>query len=102
MVLRGISGGCDFLNEKPLRKTAAKGKLLRDAQMLLSAHETTDRPHSHSIVPGGLLVISKQTRFTPLTSLMMRLESFSIRSYGSFTQSAVMPSCDSTARMAMV
>ena len=58
--------------------------------------------YSHSIVPGGLLVMSKQTRLTPLTSLMMRLESFSSRSYGSFTQSAVMPSCDSTARMAMV
>ena len=31
--------------------------------------------YSHSMVPGGLLVMSKQTRFTPLTSLMMRLES---------------------------
>ena len=52
--------------------------------------------------PGGLLEMSKHTRLTPLTSLMMRLESFSSSSYGSFTQSAVMPSCDSTARMAMV
>lgn len=58
--------------------------------------------HSHSMVPGGLLVISNTQRFTPFTSLMMRLASFSSRSYGSFTQSAVMPSCDSTARMAMV
>ena len=38
------------------------------------------RPHSHSIVPGGLLVMSRQTRLTPLTSLMMRLDSFSSRS----------------------
>ena len=30
------------------------------------------------------------------------LASFSSKSYGSFTQSAVMPSCDSTARMASV
>jgi len=30
-------------------------------------------PHSHSIVPGGLLVTSYTTRFTPLTSLMMRV-----------------------------
>ena len=29
--------------------------------------------YSHSIVPGGLLVMSKRTRFTPRTSLMMRL-----------------------------
>jgi hypothetical protein len=33
--------------------------------------------YSHSIVAGGLLEMSKQTRLTPLTSLMMRLESFS-------------------------
>ena len=30
-------------------------------------------PHSHSIVPGGLLVTSYTTRFTPFTSLMMRV-----------------------------
>ena len=58
--------------------------------------------YSHSIVPGGLLVMSKTQRFTPFTSLMMRPASFSINSYGNLTQSAVMPSCDSTARMAMV
>src|SRR6266550_5945094 len=58
--------------------------------------------YSHSIVPGGLLVMSKTQRLTPFTSLMMRLASFSSRSYGSFTQSAVMPSCDSPARRAMV
>jgi hypothetical protein len=29
--------------------------------------------YSHSMVPGGLLVMSSATRFTPGTSLMMRL-----------------------------
>ena len=29
--------------------------------------------HSHSIVPGGFDVMSYTTRFTPLTSLMMRV-----------------------------
>ncbi|MET4272142.1 hypothetical protein ABIB68_000494 [Bradyrhizobium sp. F1.2.2] len=29
--------------------------------------------YSHSIVPGGLLVTSYTTRFTPFTSLMMRV-----------------------------
>src|SRR5205814_947697 len=58
--------------------------------------------HSHSIVPGGLLVTSNTTRLTPFTSLTIRLEIFSSNSYGSFTQSAVMPSCDSTTRSAMV
>ena len=36
--------------------------------------------HSHSIVPGGLLVRSKTTRFTPRTSLVMRVEIFSSKS----------------------
>ena len=31
--------------------------------------------HSHSIVPGGLLVMSYRTRLTPDTSLQMRAES---------------------------
>ncbi len=31
-------------------------------------------PYSHSIVPGGLEVMSYTTRLTPLTSLTMRLE----------------------------
>jgi len=58
------------------------------------------KPYSHSIVLGGLLEMSKQTRLTPLTSLMMRVESRASRSYGKRTQSAVMPSTLSTARMA--
>ena len=33
----------------------------------------THLSHSHSIVPGGLLVMSYTTRFTPFTSLMMRV-----------------------------
>ena len=36
--------------------------------------------YSHSIVPGGLLVMSYTTRFTPLTSLTMRVEICSNRS----------------------
>ena len=36
-------------------------------------HGCCHAPHSHSIVPGGLLVTSYTTRFTPLTSLMMRV-----------------------------
>src|SRR5262249_50098750 len=35
--------------------------------------QTLAPPHSHSIVPGGLLVTSYTTRFTPFTSLMMRV-----------------------------
>ena len=36
--------------------------------------------YSHSIVPGGLLVMSSTTRFTPFTSLTILLEIVSIRS----------------------
>ena len=39
---------------------------------LLSAG-SSHHPHSHSIVPGGLLVTSYTTRFTPFTSLMIRV-----------------------------
>jgi hypothetical protein len=52
----------------------------RDFPTALDAVTTTPlsagsshHPHSHSIVPGGLLVTSYTTRFTPFTSLMIRV-----------------------------
>src|SRR5579859_1150295 len=95
-----------FEGETPLGKSTVA--LLRpflnlpDDKRIKSTRDGAPWLHSHSIVPGGLLVISKHTRLTPLTSLIMRFESVSRRSYGSFTQSAVMPSWESTARTAMV
>src|SRR5690606_22699670 len=56
--------------------------------------------YSHSIVAGGLLEMSYTTRFTPATSLMMRVEICASTAYGIRAQSAVMKSCVSTARMA--
>ena len=56
--------------------------------------------HSHSIVAGGLLLMSYTTRFTPGTSFTMRLLILPRTSYGSFAQSAVMPSSEVTARIA--
>src|SRR5262245_52311513 len=92
-----------------LRRAAADGSAseydLNNFSHGLLLRRFGERPgivYSHSIVPGGLLVMSNTQRFTPLTSLTIRLASFSSRSNGSFTQSAVIPSCDSTARMAMV
>src|SRR5664279_5895013 len=58
--------------------------------------------HSHSIVPGGLLVTSYTTRLIPFTSFTMRLEIIFSTSCGRGTQSAVMPSSECTARMAQV
>jgi hypothetical protein len=57
--------------------------------------------YSHSMVPGGLEVMSKTTRLILSTSLVMRLDIFPNRSWGSLAQSAVMASLLVTARMAM-
>jgi hypothetical protein len=56
--------------------------------------------YSHSIVPGGLLVMSSTTRFTSRISLIIREAICSSRSYGSRAQSAVIASSDVTARIA--
>ena len=54
--------------------------------------------HSHSMVPGGLLVTSRTTRLTSATSLVMRVEMRASTSYGSRVQSAVIASSDETGR----
>src|SRR3954470_23756413 len=59
-------------------------------------------PYSHSIVDGGLELMSYTTRLMPWTSLTIRDEMVASRSCGRRAQSAVMPSRLSTARMAMV
>lgn len=56
--------------------------------------------HSHSIVPGGLLVISYTTQFIPLTSLIIRFDIFANTSGGNSNQSAVIPSVNVTERNA--
>src|SRR5262249_9121970 len=73
------------------------------SQISRSLGETTYKyvAHSHSIVAGGLLLTSYTTRFTPRTLLMIRVETWASRSYGSRDQSAVMKSSVCTARMAM-
>ncbi len=54
--------------------------------------------HSHSMVPGGLLVTSSTTRLTSGTSLVIRLEMLASTSCGSRDQSAVMASSLDTGR----
>ncbi len=54
--------------------------------------------YSHSMVPGGLLVMSTVTRLISSTSLVMRVEIFSSTSYGRRAQSAVMASSLVTGR----
>ena len=58
--------------------------------------------HSHSMVAGGLLEMSMHTRLAPSTSLRMREEILSRSPRGRWTQSAVIPSRDSTTRTTMV
>lgn len=57
--------------------------------------------YSNSIVPGGLLVRSYITRFTPFTSFMIRVITFCNTSNGISEQSAVMKSLVLTARSAI-
>ena len=54
--------------------------------------------YSHSMVPGGLLVMSSTTRFTSGTSLVIRVEIRPSSSPGSRAQSAVMASSLVTGR----
>ena len=54
--------------------------------------------HSHSMVPGGLLVTSSTTRLTSATSLVMREEIRASTSYGTRVQSAVIASSEETGR----
>ena len=65
-------------------------------------HIVAHSDYSHSIVAGGLLVMSYTTRLTPFTSLTMRLEAAARTSSGIRAQSAVMKSVVDTARRAMV
>jgi hypothetical protein len=54
--------------------------------------------YSHSIVAGGLELMSYTTRLMPRISLMMRFETRARKSFGSRAQSAVIASVDVTAR----
>jgi len=73
----------------------------RDAVALgLAVRPFAFRHHSHSIVAGGLELMSYTTRLTPRTSLTMRALIRPNTSYGSLAQSAVIPSSDVTARTA--
>ncbi len=67
-----------------------------------AAGRSVKSAYSHSMVAGGLEVMSYTTRLTLSTSLTMRTEIFSSTSQGMRAQSAVMPSMDVTARMPTV
>src|SRR5574340_311501 len=62
--------------------------------------QTTLQCYSHSIVLGGFELISYTTLVTPVTSFTILVDMRSNTSPGSFTQSAVIASSDSTTRTA--
>ncbi len=59
----------------------------------------TEQSYSHSIVAGGLDVISYSKRLTCFTSFTRRTDTFSNTSQGMRAQSEVIPSIDVTARI---
>ena len=94
----------DDIVEQSLRQQAASGvTTVRD---LGDVEERRPRSfiasewvaHSHSMVPGGFEVMSRVTRLTSGTSLVIRVEIFSSRSNGRRAQSAVIASSEVTGR----
>ena len=109
--LRGAHGGKRIPQniQHPLRVPTPKLRGQLYAPALARARTTGATPwrwwpwaYSHSMVPGGLLVMSKVTLLIPEHSLMMRFEILRRRSVSRAAQSAVMPSTDSTARRTAV
>ena len=82
------------------RPAVAEGVGVARARRLPRSPFVRSSAYSHSIVPGGLLVMSSTTRLTSRISLIIREEIRSRRSYGSRAQSAVMASSEVTARTA--
>src|ERR1700722_5909797 len=80
-----------------------RGILRMGAQAKKKQHRISEISfHSHSIVAGGLLLISYTTRLIPFTPLMISFDTSARNVYGKCAQSAVIPSTDVTARSATV
>ena len=57
--------------------------------------------YSHSMVDGGLELMSYTTLFTPFTRLMISLDTFERNSYGRCDQSAVIPDSNPSAKISL-
>jgi len=86
------------IGKQTLEKKAATHR--RAYLLALPGRLSGDGRHSHSIVAGGLPLMSYTTRLIPRTSLMMRLLTLPSRLWGSSAQWAVMKSWVCTARRA--
>ena len=83
----GVAGGDGIVREH------------RPSHARRASRRETRSDHSHSMVPGGFDVMSKTTRLTSRSSLIIREAICSSRSYGSRAQSAVIASSLVTARI---
>jgi hypothetical protein len=94
--------GYDFAAPAAPGRPTRAGPPARDHVARDEHHRTFGlKGYSHSMVPGGLLVMSSTTRFTSGTSLVIRLEIRASRSEGSRAQSAVIASSLVTGRSTM-
>ncbi len=74
MKTQWISGFCRDISQAPLFvEFLTRGSDAYFNQIYAELRDSSRPRYSHSIVPGGLLVTSYTTRFTPFTSLMMRV-----------------------------
>jgi hypothetical protein len=85
-----------------LKRSGLEGLVALDNCAKLKLQFSPELFYSHSIVPGGLLVMSKTTRFTSGTLLTILFDTIARKSCGRRVQSAVMPSIEETARSATV
>ncbi len=84
------------------QKKCRKGAPARRFRQKISRAEARHGAcYSHSMVEGGFEEMSRQTRFTPFTSFIMRFEILASRSCGMWAQSAVIASRLSTILSAM-
>ena len=96
---RGIRTHDLRINSPPLHQLSYLGSRLATALPFMKESGGLEI-HSHSIVPGGFDVTSYTTRFTPCTSLTIRVAVRLRNSWLKAKLSAVIPSLEVTARKA--
>src|SRR5690606_7270427 len=86
---------------RPIKEKPAVMRAFRIMGVCGGCNRPATVAHSHSIVAGGLPLMSYTTRDTPRSSLMIRFDTRPRKSYGRCAQWAVMKSMVSTARRAI-
>src|SRR5699024_9536592 len=87
-----------YREPRPSARAAARNRPADRSGRCSASPRVGPGGHSHSMVPGGLEVMSRVTRLISLTSLVMRLEILESTSKGTLAQSAVIASSLVTGR----